>query len=155
MPPTPTTPYADVTFGDLYFGERLFSAKWTDASSGDKLIALKQATRDIDRLSFIGHKNDDTQENEFPRLDDTVVPVEVQQACAEQALALLKGLGVEELSRAMGITSEGVGDARRSYGKEGRQKLMARALGLSSVTAADLLREWVEDPRRIRFDRVG
>ncbi|KKN73334.1 hypothetical protein LCGC14_0401470 [marine sediment metagenome] len=155
MATTPTTtPYATEAFADIYFGERLDSEAWDNAVAGNKEKALKQATHDIDNLNFVGSKTDPDQENEFPRRGDTTVPVEIQEACAEQAIALLEGLAIKKLHAKAGIVSERVGDASRSYGEAGRTKFLEENLGLSSQEALRKLYEWMVDPRDITLERV-
>lgn len=154
MATTPTTPYADEVFADTYFGERLDAESWDSAASPLRLKALKQATHDVDNLNFVGGKTDPDQANEFPRRGDTVVPVEVQEACCEQAIALLEGLSAKKIHRKAGISSESVGDASRSYGPGGRTQLLAENLGLSSQEAMRKLHEWMVDPRDVTVERV-
>jgi len=147
------TPYADVTYADAYFAERLNTTAWTGASAGDKLAALKQSTRSIDLLPLVDEKCDDTQEREFPRTVDEGcadgsgdVPAAVQDACCEIAIALLENKSLEQLSQNLGIKSKRVGDASQSYADgRGRMALFDDNLGLPSPTAARMLAPWIAD----------
>lgn len=147
------TPYADETYGDAYFAERLNSAAWDSADSTNKEKALKHATRMIDLLPLVDVKCDDTQAREFPRsVDDGCadesgdVPAEVQDACCEIAIALLENKSLEQLSSNSGIKSKRVGDASQSYADgRGRMALADDNLGLPSPTAARMLAPWISD----------
>lgn len=106
------TPYAQPNDADAYFLERLNVAAWTNASSDDKLRALKQSTRAIDRLNFVGEKHDDAQSNQFPRGDDTVVPQDIVEATCELALVLLDGVDPNFEMENLQNASQGIGDAK-------------------------------------------
>lgn len=152
-----TTPYLTKEEAQAgCFDEMLGTEAWDNASDADKDKSLKQATRMINQLSFIGKKSDPDQDNEFPRdVSDGEVPDSVKRATCSVALALLKGLTLEALEEKAGIASESVGDASVSYGTtRGRQELLDDNLGLPSSAAARELREWVTDPRRVELDRV-
>ncbi len=151
-----TVPYATESEADVHFGERTDTSAWDSAASPDKVKALKEATRIIDDLNYVGEKNDPVnQVREFPRNDDTVVPEEVQRATAEVAIALLQGDNLNAINNTVGKTAESVGDASVSYDKGARQRLLAVNFGLPSAEAARLLREWIIDPREVDLERVG
>lgn len=147
---TAIVPYADATYADAYFGERVNVAAWTGS---DKTKALQQATRMIDLLPLVSEKCDDTQAREFPRaVDDGCadesgdVPTEVQDATCEVAIALLENKTLEQLSANAGIKSKKVGDASQSYADgRGRMALADDNLGLPSPTAARMLAPWISD----------
>lgn len=83
-----------------YFGDRLDAAAWTAAVTGDKDSALIMATLRLDTESYVGSPITYTQRLKWPRygaydddnrlLTSTAIPVIVQQATFEYALALLK-----------------------------------------------------------------
>jgi hypothetical protein len=85
------TPYADDTFALEFFGTRMNSEAWDDATSTERTKALGTATRAIDRLSYISQKTDEDQEQEWPRGGDTEVPDDIKIATCEEALSLLEG----------------------------------------------------------------
>ncbi len=153
---TVTVEYITEADADIHFGEKTNTSVWDNTASPDKVKALKEATRLIDDLNFVGEKNDPiNQVREFPRNDDVVVPEEVQRATAEVAIALLAGTTLTSLNSTVGKTAESIGDASVSYDSGGRQRVLATNLGLVSPEAARLLREWIIDPREIEFERVG
>lgn len=88
--------YGTALGADQYFAEeRIDSDDWASFSAENRLKAIKQATRLIDRLNFIGVKTDDEQDLEFPRDDATIIPTDIVIACYEIAFALLTGRDVE------------------------------------------------------------
>jgi hypothetical protein len=152
----PIVPYADSTYADAYFGERLDTDTWDATSAPEKIKALKQATRIIDLLPLVSEKYDETQVREFPRaVDGTDVPVEVQDACCEAALAALEGITAATLVSSTGIAAESTGDASVSYtGDRGDLAVLDETYGLGSLTAAQLLAPWIVDPSEIDITRV-
>ena len=110
-------PYADETYADAYFDDKLGGEAAWDAIT-DKPGALKQATVQIDQLPLVGSKCDSDQVREFPRTVDDCddgIPVEVQNACCEVALALGEGKTPEALDESIGVQSESTGDSSISY----------------------------------------
>jgi hypothetical protein len=59
--------YVTVSEAESYFSTVLGADAWEGASQKNKLKALMEATRDIDRLNFKGSKLDPNQPLEFPR----------------------------------------------------------------------------------------
>lgn len=143
---SPITPYADETYADAYFAERLGTSKWTGT---DKTKALKHATRLIDQLPLVDQKYDEAQERQFPRSCDTdgEVPDEVKQACCETALALLQGKLLDDAESAVGVIAERVGDSSVQYedGGRGSMALSDETFGLGSTMAARMLAPWIAD----------
>lgn len=152
-----TVPYANEGFAALYFDEQVGPGNtvWNLAANAAKLTpALKMATNLIDTLHFIQRKADADQIREFPRGNDTEVPVEVAQACCEIAGALLRGKTLDDIAESDGIAAESVGDASVSYSEGGARELLEKSGQLPSPQAYRLLREWIADPRRINLRRV-
>lgn len=84
-----------------YFDARLYSEAWTEAASGVQMQSLIMATRQLDEeFNWNGTKTDEDQSLEWPRsgaydcsdklITSTVIPTEIKNATAEQALHLLK-----------------------------------------------------------------
>lgn len=107
--------YATSVEAQTYFDGRLNTDAWDDATSANKTKALSMATTLIDRLNFRGEKADSTQENQFPRGDDTVVPSDIKNACAEIALALLDGVDPELEFDNLRMKSQAYGVVRSTY----------------------------------------
>ena len=77
-----------------YFDERLNVGAWTAAVTDDRARALISGTRWVDTQGFVGEKATTAQALAWPRADvddiaDDAIPVAVQQAVCEVALALL------------------------------------------------------------------
>jgi len=145
------TPYITVADATTYFGERLNTDAWDDATEANKLKALKQSTRAIDRLNFRGTKTEGTQELEFPRYDETGIPDDVQYACAENALALLDGIDPIAEREDIAVTVHGIGSARTSMDRSFVPEYIQA--GIASPIAWDFLRPYLRDPREIDIIR--
>lgn len=144
-------PYATVSEANTYFSERLRTDAWDDADSDDRLKALKQSTRAIERLNFAGDKADEDQELQFPRGDDTVVPQDIKDACCELALALLDDVDPNLEMENLGRTRQYMGDARTE-----RDTSFAHdhiRAGIPSIQAWMLLAPYLRDPRILELDR--
>lgn len=137
---------------DIYFNKRLNTAAWDEALLSDKESALIMATRLIDRLNFAGDKNDSAQSLQFPRGDDTDVPIEIEYACYEVALALLDGYEPEQEVESLGVLSETYSGVRTTYdGYHVNEHLRA---GIPSIEAWEYLRSFLRDPTQVRLSRV-
>jgi len=148
------TPYADLTYANAYFDDRIMEdTAWADATDASKNKALRHATRLVDQCNFVLEKTDEDQVREFPRNGETDIPEEVKQATCEVALELVRGSLPESSMKKAGIASENVGDTSRSYREGGAQEIVGLSSGLPSTEAAILLRDWIEDPREIDLHR--
>ena len=87
--------YGTLTKADNYFGSMLEGQRWIYTERSKRIKALVSATKRIDRLNFLGEKTDSSQPLQFPRGTDTLVPVEIEEACYHIADALLKGVDPE------------------------------------------------------------
>ncbi len=149
-------PYADVTFADAYFAERVDCDEWTDLpDSPTKLKYLKSATKWLDMLVWIGRRTDLYQKQAWPRNGNTDIPQEISEACCEIALAVLNGYTLEAMLEKVGITAESVGQASTSYESGGASRLLELNYGLPSAEAARLCAPWLEDTDVIRLERVS
>jgi hypothetical protein len=149
---TGTTPYASMAEATVYFGERLNSQVWYNSEPNEQLVALKTATRYINRLNFIGERTDTTSPMQFPRGGDTVVPDDIKAACCEIAYALLDGIDVEKESENLDMVSQGYGNVRSTY--ERSMKPAHILAGIPSIVAWRLLLPYLPDSRIISVTRV-
>lgn len=152
-----TVPYANEGFADLYFAEQVGpgTTAWNlTANATKKTPALKMATNLIDTLHFIRRKAEAEQIREFPRSNDTDIPVEVAQACCEVAGALLRGKTLDAIAESDGVAAESVGDASVSFSDDGARELLNKSGQLPSPQAYRLLRPWLVKPERINLERV-
>jgi hypothetical protein len=153
----PIVPYADRTYGDAYFLQRLNTEDWDNATQANQDKALAEATRLIDLLPLVGYKYDEAQVREFPRSvdDEGVIDPAVPDACCEVAIALLGGNTLDQLASSVGIKAESLGDSAVTYtGERGAMALVDESFGLPSPVAARLLAPWIEDPENIDITHV-
>lgn len=142
--------YADRTYGDSYFADRYPSTVWDNATDANKDKALATATRLIDNLNFAGDKYLSTQDNEFPRGDDTTVPSKIKDACCEIAYALLDGADPELEMQSVGL--ESVGFAKVSLDKNFTPEHLKH--GIVSARAWIYLRPYLRDPNTVTLSRI-
>jgi len=149
------TPYITEDDADTYFDEQLFTDAWDDTSesSGDRNRALIQATKIIDRLNFAGDKTSETQENEFPREEDTTVPLDIQYACAEIAIKLLDGINPDMEVENLGLVSQGISTVKTTYDRSFVLEYMRE--GIPSAQAWSYLKPYLIDPNTIDVNRVS
>lgn len=152
-----SAPYADESFASDYFSKRLRTDAWDGAPSSERVKALWQATRAIDNLNFAGHKHDrtftngePTQENQFPRGDDTTIPTKVKQACCELALAFLDDVDPNLEIENQNIEDQTMGGFSMSRSSAAQEHVMA---GIPSIQAWTLLQAFMRDPNRLDVDR--
>jgi len=145
--------YGTIVKAETYFGERLNTQAWDTAIISDREKALKMATRTIDRLNFAGEKYDSIQESQFPRGLDLTVPVDIECACYEIALALLDGIDMEQEALGLGIVSDAFSGVRTTY-DDAMFHDHLRA-GIPSIIAWDYLKPYLNDPRQIILSRVS
>ena len=145
-------PYITVNDADTYFDERYNSPSWDVSTDTDKLKALKTATRYIDRLNFANDKTVSTQELQFPRGGDTVVPENIQWACCEIAYALVDGIEPELEFENLDMLSQGYGNVRSTYDRTDRPIHVLN--GIPSVVAWRFLMPFLRDVRSVDVIRV-
>jgi hypothetical protein len=176
--------YGSVDDATEYFAQRLHGDAWTNADSSDRPKALQAATQIIDTLNFKGSKHtvwlldqglvnhepwpmprrkpspaqihaaNASQELEFPRDSDVVVPEEIFMACYEIARALLDGRDPELEVEALAITQQNYGSVQTSYSRSG-SPLEHVANGVPSVMAWRLLRPFLRQSDEIKLSRIS
>lgn len=144
--------YTDISTAESYFAGRLETDSWDSASDTDKEKALTQATRAIDRLNFMGKKNSATQDNQFPRLDDSTVPDDIVYACCELALALLDGVDQEHEFNNMRVTSQNIDGVKSTYDRFSQPEHILA--GIPSIEAWRYLAPYLRDPKSVRTRRI-
>lgn len=97
---TSSNSYVTQAEATAYFAGRLDVTTWTSASSNDKDAALMMATARLDAETYTGSRVFTDQRLHWPRystfdrdgivLDHTTIPLVIQQATFEFALALLR-----------------------------------------------------------------
>lgn len=145
--------YGTQSRATVYFNKRLNTRVWDEALYNDRDAALIMATRAIDKLNFAGDKNDSEQALQFPRGDDTEIPVDIEYATYEVALALLDGYDPDQEVETLGVLSETYSGVRSTYDANHVNEHI-RA-GIPSIEAWDLLRPYLRDPTQVRLSRVS
>lgn len=144
--------YGTVERADTYFSRRLNTGPWDSALANDRESALIMATRAIDKLNIGGDKASETQNLQFPRNDDSDIPVEIEYACYEIALALLDGYDQDQEAQTIGVLSEAYSGVRTTYDASHVSEHI-RA-GIPSIEAWAYLKPFLRDPRKLRLSRV-
>ena len=148
-----STSYASQAEGDTYFGGKLYTEAWDNATSTEKDKSLIQATRIIDRLNFKGSKTDDDQELQFPRDDDSAIPDNIKSACCEIAYALLDGVDPELEFENLSMVSQGYANVRSTYDRQAPAEHLVA--GVPSVTAWRYLLPYLRDTRAVDLSRAN
>ena len=147
------TYYGSLVGADNYFLQKLEVDAWEDSTINKRERALSTATKAIDRLNFEGIKADSLQDLQFPRNDDLVIPLDIEYACYELALAFLDGVNVEQEAQTIGVMSESYSGVRTTYdGDYVNEHIRA---GIPSITAWEYLKPFLRDPRLMRISRVN
>jgi len=147
------TYYGSLVGADNYFSQSLNNDAWDDSTVNRRERALSTATKAIDKLNFEGVKNDQLQNLQFPRNDDLTIPLDIEYACYELAVALLDGVNVEQEAQTIGVISESYSGVRTTYdGSYVNEHIRA---GIPSIVAWEYLKPYLRDPRLMRISRVN
>ncbi len=129
--------YVNLTEANEYFSNRLHADAWAEASDADKDKALAMAAKAIDRQPLSGRKTDTAQPLAFPRHPEIKIPEAVQEACCEEALALLeRGNSQRRKLQQEGVQSFSLGNMSETYAP-------GAGRGLLSQEAKELLKPWL------------
>ena len=141
--------------------DRLNVDAWDDAVIADGSEAglegsttyksIYMATAAIDRLNFIGEKTSSTQDNQFPRGEDTAIPTDIELATFEIALALLDDIDPEMEASNLGVISQGYANVRSTYDRNVPSPHIVA--GIPSVIAWRYLTPYLRDSRTINITR--
>jgi len=145
--------YGSVARGNIYFGSKLNSGVWDRSTNNDKEAALIMAARAIDKLNIAGDKNDSGQSLQFPRNDDVDVPVEVEYAAYEVAIAFLDGYDKDQEIETLGVLSETYSGVRTTYDEHYVNE--HKRAGIPSAEAWDYLKPFLRDPTLLKVSRVS
>jgi hypothetical protein len=145
--------YGTVEKADNYFAMMLEGQRWAYTERLKKVQSLVSATRRIERLNFKGVQTSTAQPLQFPRGTDTVVPVEVEQACYELALCLLSGVNPDTEIDNLAATVQAYGSLRSEMDRTSIPPYI-RA-GIPSPTAWSLLFPYLDPVRGIVLRRVS
>lgn len=144
--------YGSVEDSDTYFYYHVEYNDWMCFERDDKLRGIAQATRIIDRLNFIGYKTDSTQTLEFPRNDETVIPVAIEQATYEVALKLLQGVRPDIEADNLSVTVQSFAGISRSEYDRSFVPPYTKA-GIPSQTAWNLIYPFLRNSGELKLLR--
>lgn len=145
--------YGSVDRADNYFAMMLEAQRWHYTERLRKMQALVSATRRIDRLNFVGEMADASQDLQFPRGTDTTVPVEIEQACYELALVLLKGVDPDTEHDNLSMVVQAYGGLRSEFDRTTVPPYIKA--GIPSQTAWNLLLPWLQPVTGLELRRVS
>jgi hypothetical protein len=145
--------YGTISRANAYFSKRLNTRIWDEALYNDQEASLIMATRAIDKLNFAGDKNDSDQDLQFPRNDDTEVPINIEYAAYEVALALLDGYNSDHEIETLGVLSESYSGVRTTYDADYVNE--HKRAGIPSIEAWEYLKSYLRDPSCLRLSRVS
>ncbi len=143
--------YLTIAEAQAYFDTRLNVEMWDEASPNDKEKSLSMSTRIIDKFDYIGEAVSD--DNQFPRGDETTVPEDICKACAEIALSLLDGVEPDLELENLSIIHQGIGSAKTTYNRDFVPEHFAH--GVPSATAWAYMKPYMRDVQSISIDRVN
>ena len=165
--------YGTITEANAYFATKLHTSIWDNSNNIDRQKALYQATRIIDRLNFRGNKttvydillaDEDaedvdirdaelSQELEFPRDGDTVIPLDIQIACFEIAFNLLDGVDPDIELENLGIESVSYAGVKTGYYRN-QEAVEHLTNGIPSATAWRYLLPFLRDSRSVKLTKI-
>lgn len=145
--------YGSVQDADNYFTFRLHCDEWFDADLRTKISALAQATRQIDRLNFVGSRASTTQLLEFPRAGQLSVPIVIEQATYELALLMLNGVVPDTEAANLSTVTRGYGPMKTEYLRTFAVHNVKA--GIPSFTAWNLLYPYLRSIEGVKLSRVS
>ena len=144
--------YLTVEEAELIIAERLQTEPWDVASYADKNRALIQASKRVDRLSYIGEKTVSTQEHAFPRGVATTVPDDILEAVVILAIAFLDGVSVDNEANNVTIVSQKISTVTTTYNRNVVPEWLSALI--PSAEAWSLLRPYLRDLCQLNIVRV-
>lgn len=145
--------YGTLERANNYHASMLEGQRWGCTDSTRRYQALVSATKRIDRLNFIGVRNSESQPLQFPRGTDTLVPVDIEQACYDIALALLSGVDPDTEHVNSLTTVQAYGGLRSEFNRGSVLEYFAN--GIPSLTAWQKLFPYLQGRHEIELRRIS
>jgi len=154
--------YIDIDDADSYFATKYGAEAWADLSDETKDKLLITATQKIDNLTLKGRKFVYTQTLNFPRyicvdrelqqayigspgINDGTIPIQVEKATCEEALALLNTEATKRRElQEQGVTGFTIGKLSETFSGN------ISSSSLLSTEAKNLLKAWIAGKVRIK-----
>jgi hypothetical protein len=146
-------PYVTLEEADEYLNSIFNTDDWFMMGDSDKQKAINSATKMINVLSFIGDKTDASQENEFPRNGDLIVPQAIKDACCEIALKLSKGYDPEIEQENLNVVQSAFASVKTNYDRTRPDHYVVA--GIPSATAWRLLQQYLSYSDTARVYRLN
>lgn len=143
--------YGSVEDSDNYFYAHPKFAIWDELDRSDKWRYLVAATRNVDRLNYVGQKAEEDQALQFPRTDSTVIPTAIEQATYEVALKFAEGFDPDTEARNLSVKSQGYAGSKTDFERTFVPDY--QRAGIPSQTAWHLLLPYLRDPNAITILR--
>ena len=106
--------FVSLEFADEYFSNRPLAQAWDCLSDLQKEQALIFASMKVNNFNFIGNKKVLSQKLEFPRDFYPELPLDIQHAVCEEALAIIEN-STHNKNKKLGISSLSLGNSSVSY----------------------------------------
>lgn len=124
---------------DIYFDDRFDSEKWYELDAEEKEKLLISASKKINAFDYVGIKEDEAQNLEFPRNYGT--PQDIKDAVCEEAFSMSqKSKDMHKLNQDANITSISLGAGSVSYNLPPKDESSL----LVSCAALYLVRRWTK-----------
>ena len=108
---------------------------------------------DADKLNFLGDKTSDTQELQFPRGGDSVVPAAILEACCELAIVFLDDVEINMEIDDLRILRHHFADVRNTFNGDVAPDYVTA--GIPSAVAWQLLLPYLRDSRTAAIVRAN
>jgi hypothetical protein len=142
--------YGTLTGAESYFRSKIKNTvrDWIDADDDDRVAALKDATRRIEALCFLGTPVG--EQLHFPTEEDDT-PDAIVIATYEVALKLLSGIDPDTEADNLSVSSQGYAGGRTTFDRSFVQAHVRS--GIPSAYAWSILRPYLRDPDAIKLRR--
>jgi hypothetical protein len=125
----------------------LIMYEYDSATEKEEKILVNQPTRDAIIAA------DATQEREFPRGKDTVVPSEIEWACYEIALALIEGFDSEDAIDRINVVRQAYSAVRTTYAAD-NAAMEYLVYGIPTARVWRWLKPYLSIDRLVRLSRA-
>ena len=142
----------DLLTAEGYFAGVFNKAPWENATDEQRLVALTQANRAINKLAFRSRRLDESQADAFPRVSWLSIPEDIQNAIHEEALAILDGRDIEIEKQNLSTITQMFAGVKQQFDRQAYQMDNILA-GILSATAWEHLVPYLKDPQSGRILR--
>jgi hypothetical protein len=134
---------------------RLVTDAWDALENAKKDVALQQATDVLENLSYQGEMTEATQDLQFPRGGDTVIPTPIKNACCEIAYAFADGIDLEYEYDNLRMVSQGFANVRSTYKSDPAVLPEHHLNGVPSIVAWRLIKPFLRPMDALTIERTS